>query len=58
MPEASTIEPQGTLFIVATPIGNLSDITQRAIDTLATVDKVCAEDTGLKGVSILFKMSN
>ena len=35
----------GTLHVVATPIGNLGDLSPRALDTLRGVAAVCAEDT-------------
>ena len=35
----------GTLHVVATPIGNLADLSPRALDTLRAVDAICAEDT-------------
>ena len=35
----------GTLYIVGTPIGNLGDLSPRALETLETVDFIAAEDT-------------
>ncbi len=48
-PDAATpgveLRGAGTLYVVATPIGNLGDLSPRALDTLRSVAAVCAEDT-------------
>lgn len=40
---------KGTLFIIGTPIGNMGDITKRAVEILSTVDFVACEDTRVTG---------
>jgi 16S rRNA (cytidine1402-2'-O)-methyltransferase len=44
-PGARPSGTSGTLFVVATPIGNLGDLAPRALETLRAVAAVCAEDT-------------